>query len=476
MNILSMFLLFIIYSIKKCYTISKRYISLPFNIQEESSYTSQNYNKEIFIQNNFYKNITYKFYIGNPPKIVDGIILNDNKCFEMKIPEDLEKSKRYLKSTNNKYLPKESSSFSLLHKKLRWTKDKYMTLGSDFFNFDKSEKDYNLTFLLNQSEKDNIDLNLIKNQKYIIKFGLNIQTGYSGDECPNFLYYTRAKAGLSKYIISYIFKNSKEGFLIVGDELYNYNPKIYNESFFKGVYTFKYNSLNHDKEIIFDSFNNKNISLNKSDAYIEYKYGVIIGTNHYKEYINEIFFNKKISENICNIELVKINETSQYYIYICKNNVNLDKFPKLIFFSRSYAFNFELDQKDLFIKKFDNNIYFLVLFRSDNKGEDNWILGGPFFKKYTFSFNIDAKIIGFYNKIINEDNSEENYPRNKPESNKSIVYIFIIIVIVILLLMLLSFYCGMKLKAVRKKRANELKEDNYEYFPELDKENNKIIN
>ena len=42
--------------------------------------------------------------------------------------------------------------------------------------------------------------------------------------------------------------------------------------------------------------------------------------------------------------------------------------------------------------------------------------------------------------------------------------------------MFLSFYYGMKLKEGRKKRANELKEDNYEYFPESDKENNKLFN
>ena len=153
--------------------------------------------------------------------------------------------------------------------------------------------------------------------------------------------------------------------------------------------------------------------------------------------------------------------------------MNLDNFPKLIFFSRSYSYNFELEQKDLFIKKFDGNIYFLIIFRFDNDNKDNWILGEPFYKKYTFSFNIDAKIVGFYNKIFEEENSSNN-----PENNKNITYIFLIIAItiILILLMILSFYCGMKLKAGRKKRANELKEDNYEYFPELDKENNKIIN
>ena len=155
-----MLLLFIICSIKKCYNISKRYISIPFEVQQESVYTPQSYNQDIFIINNFYKNITYNFYVGNPPKKVDGILSNDNLCFEMKLAYDLDIEKDYIKSTNNKYIPKDSSSFSLSHKELRWSKGQYMTLGSDLFNFN-SEKNYNLTFMFDKSDNENIELFLI---------------------------------------------------------------------------------------------------------------------------------------------------------------------------------------------------------------------------------------------------------------------------------------------------------------------------
>ena len=477
MNKLSMLLLFIICSIKKCYNISKRYISIPFQVQQESVYTPQSYNPDIFIKNNFYKNITYNFYVGNPPKKVDGIISNDNLCFEMKLSEDLVIDKDYIKSTNNKYIPKDSSSFSLSHKELRWSKGQYMTLGSDLFNFN-SEKNYNLTFMFDKSDNENIDFNSVRNQKYIIKFGLNVQASFTGDECPNFLYYTRGKASLSKYLVSFIFKNSQEGLLIIGDELYNYNPKIYNESHFTGVYTFNYNSLNHDKVIIFDKNNNQYITLNKSDAFIDYKYGIIIGTNQYKQLIDQIFFSKLIEENACKVELINLIDTSKYYIYVCNNNLTLLNFPKLIFFSRNYKYNFELDSQDLFVKKFDNKFYFLVLFRENEDNLDDWILGEPFYKKYTFSFNLDAKIVGFYDKIFPDEKGNEEKVENNNESNKTmkIVLISISCLILLALLMFLSFYYGMKLKEGRKKRANELKEDNYEYFPESENENNKIIN
>ena len=472
-----MLLLFIICSVKKCDNISKRYISIPFKIQQESTYTSQNYNSDIFIKNNFYKNITYNFNIGDPPKKVDGIISNDNLCFEMKLVEDLGIDKDYIKSTNNKYFPKDSSSFSLSHKELRWSKGQYMTLGSDLFNFN-SEKNYNLTFLLYKTDDEKFDFNSVRNRKYIIKFGLNIQTSFTGDECPNFIVYTRGKAALSKYLFSYIFKSPQEGLLIIGDELYNYNPRIYNQSHFTGVYNFNHNSLNHDKVIIFDKNNDQYITLNKSNAFIDYKYGIIIGTNQYKQLIAQFFFNKLIDENICKEQLVNLNDTSKYYIYICNENLNLLTFPKLVFFSRNYKYNFELDSQDLFIKKFDNNFYFLVIFRQNADDNDDWILGEPFYKKYTFSFNLDARIVGFYDKIFPDEKDNEEKIENNNEGNNMMKIIFIIIscLILIALLMFLSFYYGMKLKEGRKKRANELKEDNYEYFPESDKENNKIIN
>ena len=137
-----------------------------------------------------------------------------------------------------------------------------------------------------------------------------------------------------------------------------------------------------------------------------------------------------------------------------------------------------MDSQDLFIKKFDNNFYFLVIFRQNADDNDDWILGEPFYKKYTFSFNLDARIVGFYDKIFPDEKNNEEKIENSNESNNTVKIIFIIIscLILIALLMFLSFYYGMKLKEGRKKRANELKEDNYEYFPESDKENNKIIN
>ena len=73
-----MFFIFIIYFINKCLCEKKRFITIPFKIQQENSYSSKDYNPDIFLYNNFYKNYTFSFSIGNPMQKVDGIIMEDN--------------------------------------------------------------------------------------------------------------------------------------------------------------------------------------------------------------------------------------------------------------------------------------------------------------------------------------------------------------------------------------------------------------
>ena len=469
---------------KKCSSNEQKYILLAFQIQKEKEYSSQEYNSELFILNNFYKNITFDFHIGNPPQKVKGIIINDNLCFELKKEDNLFSYNNFFSYINNKYKPDDSSSISIMNKELRWKKGQYMTLGSELFKFENNNETYNLSILFQYSKEEEIDINEIKNQKYIVKFGINIITGFSGDECPNFITNIRSYAHLNKYLISYSFSNRDNGYLVIGDELYNYS-RIYHESQYKAIYTTYYYMISHNKEIIVDS--NKNITLNNTYAFLQYDLGVIIGTNEYKKAIDEIFFSKLILEDICRVNIVKLNETDSYYLYICQEkNFNIKLFPKIIFFSRSYIFDFELNYNDLFIKKYDNRYYFLVLFKVNNetnnetKIKDNWIFGEPFYKKYNFTLNLDARMIGFYNPNFDFEEDEEIIDQKIDKRKNKNVSLKIILgvlgFIFILFLMILCFYLGMKIKEGRKQRANELKDENYEYIQDNEGGKNTIIN
>ena len=73
------------------------------------------------------------------------------------------------------------------------------------------------------------------------------------------------------------------------------------------------------------------------------------------------------------------------------------------------------ESKDLFYE-YNNNLYFLIIFKSDiNLGDIH--LGYPFFKKYNTKFNPDSKIVGFYNIKIDYNPKEQNEKNNK-ENNK----------------------------------------------------------
>ena len=483
----------IIVIFQKCQMDTQKYLLIPFSLQQEKQDTSQLYDSNTFIQNNFYKNITFDFYIGDPPQKVNGIIINDNLCFELKIEKDLYTYNNFFNFINNKYKPKDSSTFSVINKELRWDKGQYMTLGSDFFKFENHEESYNLTFLLKKTDEELIDLDELKNTNYILKFGLNALTSFSGDECPNFMNSIKSKARLSKYLISFEFKDANNGYLVIGDELYNYNSKIYHESQHIGIYTDSLYNLNHNKEIIIDERNHQNITLNLSYIYLQYDLGVIIGTNEYKQIIDDIFFNTLIDKKICQIDKVKLNTTDNYYLYSCnENNLDIKLFPKIIFYSHSYNFNFELNYNDLFVKKNNNRYYFLILFKENNdlntNTKEEWKMGEPFYKKYNFTINTDARILGFYNpnydfeedKEIKDEESNDKKGNNETLNNNSSNNIALIIIFIVLgsllvaFLMFISFYYGLKMRYGRKIRANELNEDNYEYFPESTNDQNKL--
>ena len=472
--------------IKQYLTSNKTYILLPFTVQQEKVDSYQKYDSNIFIQNNFYKNITFNFYIGNPPQKVDGILLNDNLCFEIRLEKDLYTYNNIYSYINNKYIPKDSSTFSIQHEELRWDKGKYMTLGTETFTFGNNEEKYNLTFMIGLTDKESIDIDEVKSQRYIVKFGLNVLTSFSGDECPNFILFVRNKARLYKFITSFVFTSVNNGYLVIGDELYKYNPKIYHQSQHINVYTSTNCPLDYKEGIVIDEVNNKNLTLEKTKVYIEYDLGVIIGTNQYKQIIDEIFFNKLISNKICQIETVKLNSSDEYYVYSCKEeNLNIKLFPKLLFISKTFVFNFELNYNDIFSKKANGLYYFLILFKvsyrynNDTTLVEKWRLGEPFYRKYNFSRNFDSRMLGFYNPNYDyEEEKEINVENNKKDEGDNNIWkitIFIVLGLIFLgLLMFICFYMGMKFKEGRKKRANELKEDNYEYFPE--QKENKLFN
>ena len=87
----------------------------------------------------------------------------------------------------------------------------------------------------------------------------------------------------------------------------------------------------------------------------------------------------------------------------------------------------------------------------------------------------DEKI---HNKEINKNNITNNNQKEYSDINnntkKKKIFIIIGVVIIGIGLLLGAYFIGMKVKEGRKKRANELMDDSYEYIPENKKDINEI--
>ena len=112
----------------------------------------------------------------------------------------------------------------------------------------------------------------------------------------------------------------------------------------------------------------------------------------------------------------------------------------------------------------------MVIFpkNSEHLAIEKWYLGLPFLRQYQFVYNYDSKTIGFYNpnimknkrsNITNIEESKININLSQYSARKIILEI-----LVISILLVIAYFIGKKINEHRKKRANELKDDNYEYF------------
>lgn len=284
---------------------------------------------------------------------------------------------------------------------------------------------------------------------------------------------------ISSYIISFEYLNDNEGLIVLGKYLHECFPEKYKEINYKSFYSYQPRTMFLTNFVInFDeiySYNNKEkYFLQKTTrTNIILNIGVIIGTNEYMQFIMNNYFNKYINNNnTCEMNFTSDDFFNSFIILACNDNqnFNIKEFPPLIFYIKSENITFEFTYKDLF-KKIDDKYYFLIIFEKYVTGY--WRFGKPFYKKYTFVYNGDAKTIGFYlDKNSSDDHNDKNQNKNKENNDKNwklelntlkIIIIFVLLLIVISLVITISYFAGKKCNEKRRKYANELDDDNFEY-------------
>ena len=103
-------------------------------------------------------------------------------------------------------------------------------------------------------------------------------------------------------------------------------------------------------------------------------------------------------------------------------------------------------------------------------------MGKIFLQKYSFTFNPETKMIGYYNFDLpggKNDNNVENIEKNNFFQN---IYVWVGLIIIVIIFGIFGFFFGKIIyDKVRKKRMNEVDDDNYDYFSQKNNnENNKL--
>ena len=478
---LSIIILFFLNFVESANIIS---IPIEFNFLKYNPY----YNSTNFIYDYFIRDITLKLNIGTPSQKVNARLDKDSPCFIFKKENSNEND-----VTNDKsYSPNISTSLKTN------IESSNSFVFEDLFHFEKMNESVKLSFSLdNQS--------MTMNESYTPVIGLNFEPLFKGNICPNLIFDLKKNKNIGKLVWSVIYYNKYDGIFVIGDELSEYNSVKYDKMNYSTLYLNKNYQMEFESIYIQDwyyksdydllnSSSSDNIKnkikekLNFTKTYLNINSGLIIGTAEYKEYIDKNFYNYLFNKSICKSDIINYTNDNisfnEYYVYSCYDkwftgqrsqryqSINYyEDFPKLIFSSKRLEYNFVLTHEQLFEHIMDR-YYFSIIFNKNNKN-DVWQLGEPFYKKFTFTMNPDSKTIGFYvGKGKNKELNETIISDNLNESSNVLKYILIIGGIFLGLgLLFMAYYIGTIVREKRKKRANELKDDDYEYLPE---ENNKI--
>ena len=402
----------------------KRY--LPIKSESKSITLEEFINKRI---SNIY---TTNIFLGNPPQTIPGFL----KSYEHKF---------YLSNEycpNQKYFYKEKSiTFSLQNSDVNYIgKFIHDTLYLDSINS-------------NTIKFDNFTMNVDNDLKSPQCFHIGTQLSFKEiEKNTNLIDILHKRNFIKSYFYEYRISNDDELLLIldlnidINNNEYKFIKPInrivsyYNNNQKWGLSFYKY------------KLNNYTFSLNTEvQAEFNINYGCFFGITEFKEY-----FEKYLEDNGIFVE-AKYIEREFYIFFFEKNLKNVEKLKniELTFYHRELNFNFTFTYEDLFIES-DNGYYFLVIF--DYKNSDVWKFGYPFFKKYNFVFNHDAKIMGFTNSNLDNNISYDKNMTGKKMNSKIAFIIILGVFLIAVAILLFGILIGKKIFSVRKVKVNELLE------------------
>jgi len=214
------------------------------------------------------------------------------------------------------------------------------------------------------------------------------------------------------------------------------------------------------KEIYYNKVHFRNKVVIELNPLFELIQGVI----EYKTSIQNDFFNSYINNKICSII-----EVEDFNIFECDANKfginDIKKFPTLHMSNIDISFIFKFVGEELFYK-LNDKYYFKIIFPFKDFLPSRWIVGRTFLRKYPTTFSPLNRIIGFYINPIDINTNEEDdgdAKGKKDDENSNKIVLYIMIFVIALFFTILGLYIGRKIFFQKKRKANELIDDNYEY-------------
>ena len=444
------------------YISSAKILKIPLSLTKKLKTLSTNLIENIY-QSTIYSNLSF----GTPPQSIKFYL----KMYYMSffLPSKI------INKTNSETL-KCSSDVEIDMDDDQIESGYYCT---DYINISGNKT--NINFILNGHKGDDYgSIGLLLPQNVEFNTYPFLRSLYQGKMINSLIWTMKFFKNIS--LIESINSNQPIGELIIGDEPHAYenNDNLYPKNNYNKVPLIEESyklfwDLDFDNIYISSPINNNNATYFKTTKRGEITPEIyfIVGPSEFFIEINSTFFKKYFENGICEEQI--INPTRYFQYISCKKNskFNIEDFPVLSFDHKRLKTTMNLTSKDLFVYDQKTNKYIFLIF-SHKIGFTSWKLGIPFLKKHQFTFNEESKMIGYY--ISNVDDYEEI--KHNSYGYSIIIVILIVIIVGICTLAMVLFKKGI-IQIPRKKRANELLDDDnfiYEENEKNKKENEGKIN
>ena len=191
------------------------------------------------------------------------------------------------------------------------------------------------------------------------------------------------------------------------------------------------------------SFNHTSISSFSSISLIRIEYNFIVAPHNFLPVLQREFLYLANIRQKC-----RLLTSHKYQFVLCDKDIDIEKFPKLEFYSDDLDYTFIFEGKDLFVlDEKNNNLLFLIIFDIYNPVETFWELGLPFLRKEKLYFDMEKENLGV---CLSENN---------PVKDNSLYLIINVALISFLCVLIIGLLFMKPNKKQRKKRINELEED-----------------